>query len=90
MFIVQGSISFKTKLLLPIIAPSPIVMPGCITALVPIKPSLSILTNEILRFCLENGLLVDKEILGLFSETRDLDSVKLIINKLKNQTSRFL
>jgi len=45
-------------------------------------------SKEILRFCLENGLLVDNEILNLFSETKDTDSVKLIINHLKNQTNK--
>jgi len=44
--------------------------------------------QEILKFCLENGLLVDKEVLGLFSETNDIDSVKLIINKIKSQTNQ--
>lgn len=44
--------------------------------------------QEILKFCLENGLLVDKEVLGLFSETQDVESIKLIINKLKNQTNQ--
>jgi len=43
-------------------------------------------TQEILRFCLENGLLVDKEVLGLLNETHDLESVKLIINRIKSQT----
>ncbi len=45
-------------------------------------------SKEILRFCLENGLLVDKEILNLLSETKDTESVKLIINHLKNQTNK--
>ena len=45
-------------------------------------------SKEILRFCLENGLLVDKEILNLFSETKDVESVKLIINQLKTQTNK--
>ena len=45
-------------------------------------------SKEILRFCLENGLLVDKEILNLFSETKDIESVKLIINQLKIQTNK--
>lgn len=44
--------------------------------------------QEILKFCLENGLLMDKEVLGLFSETQDVDSVKLIINKIKSQTNQ--
>ncbi len=45
-------------------------------------------TQEILKFCLENGLLVDKEVLNLFSETSDVESIKLIINKIKNQTNQ--
>ena len=44
--------------------------------------------QEILKFCLENGLLMDKEVLGLFSETQDVESVKLIINKIKSQTNQ--
>jgi DNA polymerase II small subunit len=43
-------------------------------------------SNEILEFCIQKGLLVDKEILGLFSETSDIESVKLIIEKIKNHT----
>lgn len=42
--------------------------------------------KEILKFFIEQGLLVDKELLKLFSDEKDLDSVKLIIEKLKNQT----
>ena len=38
-------------------------------------------TPEILKFCLENGLLLDNEVLSLFSETNDLESLKLIIEK---------
>ena len=45
-------------------------------------------TEEILKFCLENGLLVDKEVLNLFSETSDVESIKLIISKIKNQTNQ--
>ena len=45
-------------------------------------------TEEILKFCLENGLLVDREVLNLFSETSDVESIKLIINKIKNQTNQ--
>ncbi|MFH1326566.1 MAG: metallophosphoesterase [archaeon] len=47
-------------------------------------------TKEILRFCLEKGLLLDKEVLGLFSEEGDIDSVKLIIEKLRNHTQKKL
>jgi DNA polymerase II small subunit len=41
---------------------------------------------EILKFCMKNGLLVDKEVLSLFDETQDLDSVKLIIERIKDST----
>ena len=44
--------------------------------------------KEILQFCLKKGLLVEKELLDLFSETSDLDSVKLIIEKIKNSTNQ--
>ncbi len=43
-------------------------------------------TKEILDFCLEKGLLLDKEILNLFNETKDLESVKLIIEKIQSHT----
>ncbi|MDO8528445.1 MAG: metallophosphoesterase [Nanoarchaeota archaeon] len=43
-------------------------------------------TEEILKFCRENGLLLDSEILKLFSETTDADSIKMIIEKIKNYT----
>lgn len=43
-------------------------------------------TKEILKFCLENGLLVDKEFLNLFREEEDTESVKIIIEKIKNHT----
>lgn len=45
-------------------------------------------TKQILRFCLEKGLLVDKEVLSLFNETSDIESVKLIIEKIKNCTKQ--
>jgi len=44
-------------------------------------------SSEILKFCIENGLLLDKEVLGLFSEA-DPDSVKLLIENLKNYTQK--
>ncbi len=46
------------------------------------------MNKEILQFCLQRGLLVDKELLDLFSETSDLDSVKLIIEKIKSSTKQ--
>ncbi len=44
-------------------------------------------SKQLLKFCLENGLLVDKEVLSLFDETGDLDFAKLIIKSIKNYTS---
>jgi len=43
-------------------------------------------TKEILKFCMENGLLLDKDVLGLFQEVGDVESIKLIINKMKGHT----
>jgi hypothetical protein len=39
--------------------------------------------KEILRFCVERGLLLDPEVLNLFSEASDTESVKMIIEKLR-------
>jgi len=44
--------------------------------------------KQILKFCLEKGLLVDKEVLSLFNETSDIESVKLIIEKIRNHTKQ--
>lgn len=44
--------------------------------------------KQILKFCLEKGLLVDKDVLNLFNETTDVESVKLIIEKIKNCTNQ--
>jgi DNA polymerase II small subunit len=44
--------------------------------------------KEILRYCLENGLLVDNEILDLFSEVSDINSVKLFIKEVKKHTQQ--
>ena len=43
-------------------------------------------SEDILKFCLTKGLLVDKEILSLFSETGDLEGVKLVLEKIKQNT----
>ena len=45
-------------------------------------------TKEILKFCLEKGLLLDPEVLTLFSENVDEESVKLIIEKIRNHTKK--
>ena len=42
--------------------------------------------KQILKFCIERGLLVDKDVLTLFSESKDFESVKLMIENIKNQT----
>jgi hypothetical protein len=46
--------------------------------------------QEILKFCLERGFLLDKEVLGLFNETSDVESVKLIIERIKNSTNQII
>jgi hypothetical protein len=43
-------------------------------------------TQEILKFCLEKGFLLDNEVLSLFDETSDVESVKLIIERIKDYT----
>lgn len=42
--------------------------------------------NELLKFCLERGILLDEEVLSLFSEVTDSESAKIIIEKIKNST----
>ncbi|HEB47159.1 MAG TPA: hypothetical protein ENI22_01690, partial [Candidatus Pacearchaeota archaeon] len=44
--------------------------------------------KEILKFCIDRGLLIDPEVLNLFSEASDTESVKMIIEKLKSHTQR--
>lgn len=45
-------------------------------------------SNEILQFCVEKGLLLDKDLLKLFNEISDVDSAKLIIEKIKTTTNK--
>ena len=46
-------------------------------------------TKEILKFCIERGLLIEPEVLDLLSEASDdSESVKLIIEKIRNHTQR--
>ncbi|MDP3992479.1 MAG: metallophosphoesterase [Nanoarchaeota archaeon] len=45
-------------------------------------------TKEILKYCVERGLLLDPEVLKIFSETADEDSVKLIIEKIGSYTQK--
>jgi len=42
--------------------------------------------KEILQFCLEKGLLVDKDVLELFDDESDFESVKIMIEEIKNKT----
>lgn len=45
-------------------------------------------TQEILRFCLKKGFLLDNEVLGIFNETKDINSVKLIIERIQASTNQ--
>ena len=46
------------------------------------------MNKEILEFCLGKGILLDREVLNLFSEISDVESLKLIIEKIKGSTSQ--
>lgn len=45
-------------------------------------------SNELIKFCLENGLLLDKDLLKFFNESMDVESAKKIIEKLKIYTNK--
>jgi len=45
-------------------------------------------SNEILKFCIEKGVLLDKEVLNLFKEVGDVESAKLILEKIKMTTQK--
>ncbi|MBW6442662.1 metallophosphoesterase [Patescibacteria group bacterium] len=42
--------------------------------------------KEILKFCIEKGLLIDKEVLNLLSDTKDIESVQLVMEKIRECT----
>ncbi len=44
--------------------------------------------KEILKFCADNGFLLDQEVLNLFSEASNIDSVKLILERIKVHTQQ--
>ncbi|MBU2053291.1 MAG: metallophosphoesterase [Nanoarchaeota archaeon] len=44
--------------------------------------------KEVLKYFLEKGLLVDNEVLDLFSGVKDVDFVKLMIEKIKKHTQQ--
>lgn len=43
-------------------------------------------TKEILKFCIEQGILLEPEVLNLLSESSDPDSVRFVLEKIKNFT----
>ena len=45
-------------------------------------------TGDILGFCFRKGILLDDEVLKMFQRTGDLESVKLILEKITNHTSQ--
>ena len=45
-------------------------------------------SKKILEFCLEKGFLLDEAVLNLLTEAGDLESAKLIIETIKNQTQK--
>lgn len=45
-------------------------------------------TKEILSFCIGKGILLDNEVLSLFSEAKNSDSVKLMLSKVIEKTSQ--
>ena len=45
-------------------------------------------TKEILNFCLKKGVLIDDSALDLFEDSEDVETVKLIIEKIRNYTQQ--
>jgi DNA polymerase II small subunit len=43
-------------------------------------------SKEILKFCLEKGILLDKDVLNLISEATDFDAARLMIEKIQEST----
>jgi DNA polymerase II small subunit len=43
--------------------------------------------KEILNFCFERGILLDKEVLNLFSEATDSEAVRFVLEKVKESTN---
>jgi DNA polymerase II small subunit len=44
--------------------------------------------TEILKFCMQKGLLLDKEVFDLFNNIEDIESTKLIIEKISKQVGK--
>ncbi len=45
-------------------------------------------SREILRYCLERGLLIDESVLKILSESTDVETAKAIIGKITEQTQK--
>lgn len=45
-------------------------------------------TKEVLKFCMDNGLLIEPEVLKILEDAKDTDSVKNLLNKLKTHTKK--
>jgi len=45
-------------------------------------------SKDVLKFCMEQGLLVDEEVLSILSEVNDIESTKTIIENIKEQTRK--
>lgn len=43
-------------------------------------------SKEILKFCLEKGLLLDRNVFNLFSESKDIEAAKFLIEKFSEST----
>ncbi len=46
------------------------------------------MNREIINYCLQKGLLVDNEVVNLLSETSDIESVKIVIEKIRSYTKQ--
>lgn len=44
--------------------------------------------EDVLKFCSEKSVLLDNDLLKLFSETKEVEIIKLIIEQIKNQTKK--
>lgn len=45
-------------------------------------------TNEIVKYCLEKGILLDKDILNMFSEAFDIETSKIVIESIQRQIQK--
>ena len=45
-------------------------------------------SKEILKFCLDRGLLIEPDVLKIFSDAKDVDSIKNLLDKLKTHTQK--